>query len=81
MAIDFFCSDCGTKEYADCSVDSKIWNYVASPNEMLCPLCLDERLFAAGISGVECRFYFVGKSLSSAPYYQSGRSEGGRDGE
>lgn len=64
----FHCADCRTREYADCSIASDIWNRIASPNERLCPDCIESRLARAGIRDVECRFYYVGKCLRSASY-------------
>lgn len=76
------CDECGAPHWFDTSLPSEIWNKIADPGEMLCLLCIEARLAAAGIHA-EAEFYYAGEFLKSALYPEvtppaaGGGSEGG----
>lgn len=61
---------CGAPHWLDTSIPSEIWNQIAEPHELLCPLCIDDRLVKAGLTA-EAEFYFVGAALTSKLYQES----------
>lgn len=63
--------NCGAPHWLDTSIPSAIWNEVAEPGDLLCLLCIDQRLAAAGLSTDQAEFYFVGDALRSKPYAES----------
>ena len=66
---DLTCSQCGKAHILDTSLPSEIWNQIAAPEDILCTLCIDERLAAKGLSCL-AEFYFVGDALTSKLYSQ-----------
>lgn len=67
---DLRCQQCGAPHWLDTSLPSAIWNQIADPSDLLCMLCIDERLTAKGLRA-EAEFYFVGSSLTSRLYNDS----------
>ena len=67
---DLFCGDCGGPHFLDCSLPSDLWNQIGRPEEVLCPVCIDRRLQAAGLTA-EAEFYYAGKGLQSKLYTKS----------
>ena len=66
------CQGCGAPHDIDTSLPSEIWNQIAVPDDLLlCMLCIDDRLFSAGLKA-EAEFYFAGKALSSRLYERRG---------
>lgn len=65
------CQDCGAAHNVDTSLPSHIWNQIAKPEDVLCTLCIDERLQRAGLTCNEAEFYYVGTALRSKPYKES----------
>lgn len=75
---DFRCQDCGAPHNLDTSLPSDKWTRIAeNPGAAaiglkevgaLCTLCIDDRLAKAGITDVECEFYFTGKAMRSRTY-------------
>lgn len=68
---DLRCQDCGAPHWLDTSLPSVIWNQIAKPGDILCLLCIDNRLQAKGLTCNEAEFYFVGAALSSKLYAES----------
>lgn len=60
----FRCEDCGRAHILDTSIPSEIWNQIAPDISMLCPLCIDRRMFKKGLT-CEAEFYFCGQALQS----------------
>lgn len=72
---DLRCDACGAPHWLDTSLSSEVWNTIArrgQPDEvgLLCLLCIDERMEAAGLTD-EAEFYFVGGALKSKLYAES----------
>lgn len=53
------------------SIPSEIWNQICGSDDVLCVLCIDERLKKSGLKCDEAEFYFNGKSLKSKLYDDS----------
>ncbi len=68
---DLRCQNCGAPHWFDCSIPSHVWNRIADPGAVLCLLCIDDLLAAAGIECDRAEFYFVGKALRSRLYEAS----------
>lgn len=68
---DLRCQECGAPHWLDTSLPSEIWNRIAKPEDILCLLCIDERLERAGIKTDQAEFYFVGRALQSKVYAES----------
>lgn len=64
---DLRCDECGAPHWLDCSLPSETWNAISNGASILCVLCIDARLKAAGLNA-ECEFYFVGDALSGKMY-------------
>lgn len=62
-----FCSDCGRAHVLDTVLPSGIWNKIASPDDLLCVVCIDTRLKKAGLTA-EAEFYYSGDALRSRLY-------------
>lgn len=62
-----FCSDCGRAHVLDTVLPSEIWNKIASPDDLLCVVCIDTRLKKAGLMA-EAEFYYSGDALRSRLY-------------
>ena len=62
-----FCSDCGRAHVLDTVLPSEIWNQIASPNDLLCVVCIDARLKASGLTA-EAQLFYSGDALQSALY-------------
>lgn len=61
------CGDCGLPHSIDSSLPSDVWNRIAEPHEMLCPVCIDARLVKHGLT-CDAKFYFNGRALHGYPY-------------
>jgi hypothetical protein len=78
---DLRCEDCGAAHNLDTSIPSELWNRICrnpgaaemglSETEVLCTLCIDERLTKAGLTCDIAEFYFVGRALKSRLYAAS----------
>lgn len=68
------CEECGAPHWIDTSLPSGIWNRIAPDADVLCMLCIDDRLAAAGMK-VEARFYFAGEGLQSELYADDLRAQ------
>jgi hypothetical protein len=64
---DLHCQTCGAPHWLDTSIPSEVWNQIAPDVSLLCLLCIDERMAAAGLSA-EAEFYFVGAALRGKLY-------------
>lgn len=65
------CEECGRAHILDTSLPSHIWNQIAKPEDILCTVCIDQRLVAQGMTA-EAEFYFAGKGLQSKLYGHEG---------
>ncbi|MCW5695759.1 MAG: DUF551 domain-containing protein [Bauldia sp.] len=65
---DLVCDQCGKAHILDTVLPSHIWNQIAQPHELLCTLCIDERLQKAGLRCEAAEFYYGGAALGSRPY-------------
>lgn len=59
---DIRCSSCGAPHWIDTSIPSDIWNQIAEPSDLLCMLCIDERLQAKGLTA-KATFHYSGIAL------------------
>lgn len=66
---DLHCQECGAPHWIDTVLPSETWNQIADPSDLLCMLCIDARLKAAGLHA-EAEFYFGGAALVSKMYGQ-----------
>jgi hypothetical protein len=64
------CSACGAPHWIDTSIPSDVWNRIAEPHDILCMLCIDNRLVAKGLT-TPAEFYFSGEGLRSKLYDES----------
>lgn len=64
---DLRCQNCGAPHNLDTSIPSEIWNQIAEPEDILCTLCIEEKLQAKGLTA-KAQFYFSGEALSSQLY-------------
>lgn len=67
---DLRCQDCGAPHWIDTSLPSETWNKIAAPSDLLCMLCIDERLQRVGLSAA-AEFYYSGHSLTGKTYTPS----------
>ena len=65
---DLICGDCGGPHFLDCSLPSEVWNKIARPEEILCPVCIDRRLEDRGLTTSQAEFYYSGRALHSKLY-------------
>lgn len=65
---DIRCSQCGASHWVDTSIPSELWNQIAEAHDILCALCIDDRLAAKGLRCDDAEFYYVGAALSSSLY-------------
>jgi hypothetical protein len=68
---DLHCVDCGAAHNLDCSIPSVLWNQVAKDVGVLCVLCIDDRLAAAGLTCDVAEFYYVGTALRGRRYAET----------
>lgn len=71
---DIYCSACGKAHILDTVIPSEIWNQIAEPNELLCTLCIDERLQDAEFIA-EAQFFYAGHGLTSKLYDAEARAQ------
>lgn len=71
---DLRCQVCDAPHWLDTSIPSEIWNQIAEPSDLLCMLCIDDRLVKAGLRA-EAEFYFNGCALDSRMYWSPGEIE------
>ena len=64
---DLRCDECGSPHWFDTSLPIDLWNRIAKPEDILCLLCIDDRMRAQGFT-CEIEFYFVGKAVKSKLY-------------
>lgn len=64
------CDECGRAHILDTSLPSHIWNQIAKPKDILCLLCIDNRLAVKGLTA-EVEFYYAGEALNSRLYAES----------
>lgn len=64
---DLNCEQCGASHWLDTVLPSAVWNQIAEPHNILCMICIDERLTAKSLTA-EAEYYFVGDSLKSKLY-------------
>jgi len=65
---DLHCTQCGKAHILDTVLPSEIWNQIAAPEDLLCTLCIDDRLAAKGLTFSEAEFYYGGPALQSSLY-------------
>ena len=68
---DLRCGECGAAHNLDTSIPSDLWNQIAAPADILCVLCIDEKLTKKGLQCDVAEFYYVGTSLSSRKYAET----------
>ena len=64
---DLRCHDCGSPHWLDTSLPVEFWNRIAKPEDILCLLCIDDRMKAMRLN-CEVEFYFVGNAIKSKLY-------------
>lgn len=68
---DVFCADCGKGHIIDTVLPSPVWNQIAEPHELLCTLCIEDRLASAAIPCDVAEFYYAGPFLQSRIYTEA----------
>lgn len=67
---DLYCTQCGRAHILDTVLPNEIWNQIAAPEDLLCTLCIDDRLASKGLKFDNAEFYYSGPALRSSLYDQ-----------
>ena len=64
------CTSCGAAHLIDTTLSHDDWAKIATENELLCTLCIEERFAEKGIEA-ECDLHFIGLGLASGREYRA----------